>query len=59
MPEFSEWEDWHHHKQGIVNERLYLQGMKDGIQLAAVLSCHSIWFDEHEECNHPDQLKKK
>ena len=46
MPEFSEWEDWHHYKQGILNERLYLQGMRDGIQLAVTVLSHSIWSDD-------------
>ncbi|GIQ70099.1 hypothetical protein DUZ99_18360 [Xylanibacillus composti] len=41
-PEFATWEDKHYLKQGIVNERLYLQGMKDGVQLAMALLCHSM-----------------
>ncbi|GGH67899.1 hypothetical protein GCM10008014_49820 [Paenibacillus silvae] len=57
MPEFSEWEDWHHHKYGIINERLYLQGLKDGIQLAATLLCHSTGFDEGEGCSHTEERK--
>ncbi|MED4599638.1 hypothetical protein P9314_02830 [Paenibacillus validus] len=46
MPEFAEWEDKHHFKQAIMNEWLYLQGMKDGIQLAVALLSPSVLFDD-------------
>jgi len=36
-PEFAEWEDKHHYRQGLENERLYLQGMRDGAKLVMVL----------------------
>jgi len=36
-PEYSEWEDKHHHYRGLENERLYLQGMRDGAKLAIAL----------------------
>lgn len=53
-PEFSEWEDRHLYKQGIFNENLYLQGMKDGIQLAVVLQSYFDWADdESADDNHP------
>ncbi|MFB5762431.1 hypothetical protein [Paenibacillus medicaginis] len=51
MPEFSEWEDWHHVKHGILNERLYLQGMKDGIQMAVAILGYSIGSDDDEISN--------
>ncbi len=41
MPEFAAWEDRHYLKQGLVYEKLYLQGMKDGVQLAMALFCTS------------------
>jgi hypothetical protein len=36
-PEFMEWEDKHHLKRAVENERLYLQGMRDGMQLVVAL----------------------
>lgn len=36
-PEFMEWEDKHHFKLALENERLYLQGMRDGVQLVLAL----------------------
>lgn len=36
-PEFMEWEDKHHYKLALENERLYLQGMRDGVQLVVAL----------------------
>ena len=36
-PEFAEWEDRHHYRQGLENERLYLQGMRDGAKLVMAL----------------------
>lgn len=44
-PEFSEWEDRHHFKQAVMNEWLYLQGMQDGIQLAAAFLNHAVPMD--------------
>ncbi|MNN07536.1 hypothetical protein D3C76_301870 [compost metagenome] len=32
-PTFRIWEDQHHFKQSLINEQLYKQGMKDGMQL--------------------------
>ncbi|MCD9023499.1 hypothetical protein [Cohnella silvisoli] len=46
MPGFAEWEDRHHYSQAAMNERLYLQGMEDGIQLAVALLSHSDLFDD-------------
>ncbi|MED4954509.1 hypothetical protein GNQ08_18295 [Paenibacillus macerans] len=36
-PEYMDWEDKHHFRQGLENERLYMQGMMDGVQLAIAL----------------------
>ncbi|MBW7474816.1 hypothetical protein K0T92_08660 [Paenibacillus oenotherae] len=36
-PEFMAWEDKHHMKRAGENEHLYLQGMRDGVQLAVAL----------------------
>lgn len=36
-PEYTEWEDKHHYCRGLENERLYLQGMRDGARLAIAL----------------------
>lgn len=38
MQEFEDWEDKFQLKQAVLNERLYLQGLKDGVQLANALS---------------------
>jgi hypothetical protein len=35
--EFMEWEDKHHFMRALENERLYLQGMRDGAQLVVAL----------------------
>lgn len=37
IPEFVEWEDKHYIRQGMQYERLYLQGLQDGVQLAVGL----------------------
>lgn len=37
VPEFLEWEDKHHFRRATENERLYMQGVKDGLQLAVAL----------------------
>ncbi|MGG1599079.1 hypothetical protein [Paenibacillus naphthalenovorans] len=51
MPEFAGWEDCQHLKQAIMNEWLYLQGLKDGIQLASALSSHLHPFDDQGFAN--------
>jgi len=37
-----EWEDKHQYNQALQNERLYLQGMKDGAQLLFALLTDSV-----------------
>lgn len=34
LPAFMEWEDKQNYKRAIENEQLYLQGIRDGMQLA-------------------------
>jgi hypothetical protein len=50
MPEFVDWEDKHHFRQAIQNERLYLQGLKDGVQLAAALLSSSASAEKEMPC---------
>ncbi|MFC4600287.1 hypothetical protein [Cohnella hongkongensis] len=47
-PAFSEWEDRHGLLLAMMNEKLYLRGMQDGIQLAVALLSPPIWQDEAE-----------
>lgn len=47
-PTFSKWEDRHGLLTAMMNEKLYLRGMQDGIQLAVGLLSPSIWQDEEE-----------
>ncbi|GAA0136934.1 hypothetical protein YSY43_37750 [Paenibacillus sp. YSY-4.3] len=37
IPGFMNWEDKHHFKRGVENEHLYIQGLRDGVQLAFAL----------------------
>ncbi|WP_127544838.1 hypothetical protein [Paenibacillus amylolyticus] len=41
-PEYTEWENRYIVSKGIENERLYMQGLRDGIQLTVSLLGHSI-----------------
>ncbi len=36
-PEFVDWEDKHHYRRALENERLYLQGIRDGARLVISL----------------------
>lgn len=45
IPEFVEWEDKHYIRQGLQHERLYLQGLQDGVQLAVGLLFSSGSFE--------------
>ncbi|WP_340395003.1 hypothetical protein [Paenibacillus sp. FSL E2-0177] len=45
MPEFEYWEDKLQLKQSALNERLYLQGLKDGMQLANAFTARSSLSD--------------
>ncbi|WKL00537.1 hypothetical protein Q0F98_26370 [Paenibacillus amylolyticus] len=41
-PEYTEWENRYIISKGIENERLYMQGLRDGIQLTVSLLGHSM-----------------
>ncbi|MUG23250.1 hypothetical protein GNQ08_12630 [Paenibacillus macerans] len=43
LPEFMDWEDKHHFRRALENERLYIQGMIDGVQLAIALFDDSLF----------------
>lgn len=45
MAEFEHWEDRLHIKQSVLYERLYLQGLKDGMQLANAFTASSVSSD--------------
>jgi len=47
-PAFSEWEDRHGLLTAMMNEKLYLRGMQDGIQLAVALLSPSVRQEEEE-----------
>lgn len=37
IPGYMDWEDKHHFRRGVENEQLYIQGLRDGVQLAFTL----------------------
>ncbi|MEK5234762.1 hypothetical protein NST99_03485 [Paenibacillus sp. FSL L8-0470] len=45
MPEFEDWENKLQLKQAVLYERLYLQGLKDGMQLAHAFTAPSVLTD--------------
>lgn len=45
IPEFEYWEDKLQLKQAVLYERLYLQGLKDGMQLEHALTAPSVLTD--------------
>ncbi|AIQ50662.1 hypothetical protein [Paenibacillus sp. FSL R7-0331] len=45
MPEFEDWEDKLQLKLSVLYERLYLQGLKDGMQLANAFTAPSVLSD--------------
>lgn len=44
-PEFEDWEDKLSIKQSVLYERLYLQGLQDGMQLASAFAAPSVLSD--------------
>lgn len=46
--EFMEWEDKHHFMRALENERLYLQGMRDGAQLVVALLSDPFLSSGHD-----------
>ncbi|MCP1135233.1 hypothetical protein NKT34_18190 [Paenibacillus polysaccharolyticus] len=47
--EYAEWEDRYIVSKGIENERLYMQGLRDGIQLTASLLGQSMLAERGHE----------
>jgi hypothetical protein len=50
-PEYAEWENRYIVSKGIENERLYMQGLRDGIQLTASLLGQSMLVERGHESN--------
>nr|WP_154982888.1 hypothetical protein [Paenibacillus xylanexedens] len=48
-PEYTEWENRYIVSKGIENERLYMQGLRDGIQLTASLLGQSMFAERGHE----------
>jgi len=48
-PEYAEWENRYIVSKGIENERLYMQGLRDGIQLTASLLGQSMLVEKGHE----------
>nr|WP_154958381.1 hypothetical protein [Paenibacillus xylanexedens] len=48
-PEYTEWENRYIVSKGIENERLYMQGLRDGIQLTASLLGQSMLAERGHE----------
>lgn len=59
MPEFADWEDKLHFKQAIQYERLYLQGLKDGVQLAVALLSASVPSETDLPCSMVKPIKSE
>ncbi len=41
-PEFMDWEDKHHFRRALECEMLYIQGMRDGVQLIVALLNNNV-----------------
>lgn len=48
-PEYAEWENRYIVSKGIENERLYMQGLRDGIQLTASLLGQSMLVEKRHK----------
>ncbi|WP_366289712.1 hypothetical protein [Paenibacillus sp. AN1007] len=48
-PEYAEWENRYIVSKGIENERLYMQGLRDGIQLTTSLLNQSMLVEKGHE----------
>ncbi|AZK48679.1 hypothetical protein [Paenibacillus lentus] len=42
IPGYMDWEDKHYYKRGVENEHLYIQGLRDGVQVAFTLLADPI-----------------
>lgn len=51
---FMEWEDKQHFTRALGNERLYLQGMRDGVQLAFALLSDPFPSDDEARSQHTE-----
>lgn len=49
MPEYAEWENRYIVSKGIQNERLYMQGLRDGIQFTVSLLSQSMGAEGENE----------
>jgi hypothetical protein len=52
-PENTEWENRYIVSKGIENERLYMQGLRDGIQLAVSLLGQSMLEESNRKAHQP------
>ncbi|SEL10244.1 hypothetical protein [Paenibacillus sp. OK003] len=50
-PEYTEWENRYIVSKGIENERLYMQGLKDGIQLTVSLLGQSMLEERYTKAH--------
>ncbi|MCF7755852.1 hypothetical protein KQ941_15480 [Paenibacillus xylanexedens] len=50
-PEYTEWESRYIVSKGIENERLYMQGLRDGIQLTVSLLGQSMLEESHTKAH--------
>ena len=56
-PEYTEWKDKLHYYRGLENERLYLQGMRDGARLAIALMSDPFVEQEGDANSAKSQLE--
>ncbi|WP_340027083.1 hypothetical protein MHB71_17355 [Paenibacillus sp. FSL H7-0940] len=52
-PEYTEWESRYIVSKGIENERLYMQGLRDGIQLTVSLLGQSMLEESNTKAHQP------
>ncbi|KKO55495.1 hypothetical protein [Paenibacillus sp. DMB20] len=57
MPEYTEWENRHIISMGIHNELLYMQGLRDGIQLTVSILSQSMGPDGESERSNPHKAQ--
>lgn len=53
MPEYTEWENRHIVSKGIENQRLYMQGLRDGIHLTVSLLGQSMSQEINTKAHQP------
>ncbi|MDN8592713.1 hypothetical protein Q0V21_28745 [Paenibacillus sp. 11B] len=52
-PEYAEWESRYILSKGIENERLYMQGLRDGVQLTVSLLDQSMLEESNTKAHQP------